>query len=475
MHRNETRPSISTPWALAWLVVGSLFWVWFYAGGSFELSRLDWAKELGTFRVIESALKSGTIPFHTEYGFQGSQRFLAVPEINWFPTVLLIPSLGAGRFVLLHVLVLHAIGMGGWLRLGRQLGLGPLAWSALIVIGNWNGYIVARLGVGHGMWSGYFWLPWMFSGLAGLLRRPQDRRELAILSGAFFGMTTTGSIHLWIQGQMFVALVCAFSPRLWKAWLLQSTAALVLALWRLAPAGITFAGARDYFASGFHSLGHLMRGLLSQTPPNAAVMWGELGTIPIYWWEFTYYVGPGVALLVAGLVFAFRRSRDPHPIIAFVAAGIVLAVCSFQTVWYPVWASPIPLLNGQRAPSRFLIWLVLPLAIVGAMWLQRLLNDAGGRRRLRSGVIAVCTAIAAAAMLDYAREWRPAHLQAIFPPSHRYPMFNEGMRIIEWNEPRYEMIVVTSWCISFLAAAALLAYLIRMAGKPETPSPPGSP
>ena len=99
------------------------------------------------------------IPYHVGLCWHDTNKFMALPEVQLTPQVLLLPFMDTGTFVVFNVCLVYAVGYWGCLLIRRKYQLSLFSFTGLFLLFNFNGYVVARMGVGHMMWLAYFFLP----------------------------------------------------------------------------------------------------------------------------------------------------------------------------------------------------------------------------------------------------------------------------------------------------------------------------
>src|SRR5262249_29476747 len=152
---------------IALLYLGGLvFWLLFYTWGNQQPDQLfcsvgpesawaepslrgfDWYKEEHYYQILGQALHEGRLPYHYDKTYHLTDRFLAMPETNLSPQVLLLLVLPPMRALQFNTLLLYSLGTVGCLFLRSRYGLGLIPYAWLFVLFQFNGYIVAHLSVG---------------------------------------------------------------------------------------------------------------------------------------------------------------------------------------------------------------------------------------------------------------------------------------------------------------------------------------
>jgi hypothetical protein len=437
-------------------ILGCYHWVRFFHHGSMSFKAYDWSKEWTYFAVFQQALSQGQVPFHISQPFHYTHRFLGLPETLLSPQILLVPFLRVDHFILMNTLLLYSAGFVGlnWLR--RRYRLGLLAFTALFLLFNFNGYITSHLAVGHSMWNGYFLLPFYVFFVLELIEAQVPARLTSLkLALVLFAMMLQGSFHMVIWCWLFLGLLVICNPRYWRAGLAALGWSGALCLFRLVPAAVTFWGFKEYtFISGYPSLADLFDALVimkDHRAPQIGGMFGALG-----WWEYDVYVG---LLGFAGLVYfgVYRRFDRSGALCAWRYAELDLPLL-FMTVlsinyWYAFIAKlPIPLFNGERVASRFFIIPMVLLMVLAAMRMQRVLE---AKRLTFKGQALIAVALGqlffGLAMHSYL--WRIGRLERDF----RDEVISLNVDIVYLGDPLYKGAVIASALVSL---AVLVAWVV---------------
>jgi hypothetical protein len=378
-----------------WLVLlglylaGAAHWVLFFNWGDISLKSHDWSKEHAYYLVLGNWLRGGPVPYHVARepwreepyrDFHGTDRFLGLPETNFSPQVLALLWLSPARFALFNVVVQYSAGFLGCLLLRRRYRLGLVPFAALFLLFSFNGYITARMGVGHSMWGGYFLLPF-FCLL--FLRWAEEGGSLRLaleLALWMFLLMLQGSFHLAVWCWMFLLFFAAFNPRQGRWAAVAFLFSGLLCVFRLVPAAVTFWGSKIYpYMGGYPDLYVLLDALITIRPqeyPDVPGLSSE--GVRLGWWEYDVYVGLlGLAVLFGfGVYLRFRK--DPA-LVGCRFPGLdgpmlLLFFLSLDYFYAPVPKLPLPLANGERVVTRFIIVPLVLLMVLAAIRMQRVLG-----------------------------------------------------------------------------------------------------
>jgi hypothetical protein len=459
-------PRILTFIALAALGVGH--WFWFFGSQPLDLDFEDWPKERAYLDVMREALTSHQIPFHMDYSLQMTTRFLAIPETLLGPQTLALRYLTNSQFIVFQTGLMFLLGLLGCWQLARRFNWSAFAFLAFTVVFSFNGFITARLAVGHFMWAGYYLFPWMLLTILRLLEAPGSTRRIVELSWVIFALFLVGSFHLAVWWMLFLFVLGLGRPKLlWPiGWGLALTG--LLCIFRVAPAAITFGGVHRTFGTGYPDLLLLGKSLVARLTYDAPFVhtpWIDLG-----WWEFDHFVGlPAVVFTV---FFALRRQITGYEPtfnrrLLMIGAG-VLAVLSLSFFYALVASLPLPLFNTERITTRF-ISIAFFVALFCAC--DRFNRDA---TLMPTAWKALAGALLIQTMIEYAlhsAEWRLPTLEASHPPSSYWKNADLLRVHIEHypKEARYKLVVLASWTVS--AVSLLASTLVWRRAQPAIPEP----
>lgn len=476
--RPETPPAPVRPGGAVWLfrvysalfvaalyALGLVHWVRFYNGGNFSLYWDDWKKDYDYSFLTKEALTRGEIPYHMSVSYHGTDCFLGMPETNWFPDVLLLPFVDVVPFFLWHTLLLYTLCSLGCLWLGRRYRLGLIPFTFLFLLFNFNGYITSHLSVGHTMWNGYFLLPFFCLGTLRLLDGTATARTALGLVLVLFGMMLLGAFHHVIWCWLFLLLVVAFNPVLWREVLAVLVGSAALSAVRIGPAAVVFWGhsKREYWA-GYPTPMHLLDGLIrmpEHNRENAAAPWirSELVDHHLGWNEYDMYIGvlSLAALLYFGVYRRLQSGAGPGEYRYRGVDGPLLAM-TFLSLNYFYWviaSLPIPLFNAEGVTSRFFIISLLFLIVLAAVHMQRFLQlvrpSAVLYLLLVGGLLQTAFVLA-----EHSYVWR------VLPaPAEGPPVPGADPSIVVRDDPVYVAAVGVSLAASLVVLAAWSLFMLR--------------
>ena len=127
---------------------GVFLWGKFLNWGDIPFDWLDWA-EINAPRTafLKDAVTKGVLPLHMpdSSALRGvTDRFMSIPDALLSPQILLLRFMDVGTFFLVDTLLLYTIGMFGLLWFRRRYSLSLASFSALFLLFNFNGHILAH-------------------------------------------------------------------------------------------------------------------------------------------------------------------------------------------------------------------------------------------------------------------------------------------------------------------------------------------
>ena len=453
---------VQRAWVGGLLATILAFWAYFLNFGTFAFGVQDWIWEWRYARILRLAVLTGQLPLHTQPPIAyGSDRFLAIPDVPLGPQLIFLRFLDLGPAVLATLLLMVLIAYVGCLAIRRRYRLSLFSFTILAVLVNFNGFIVAHLGIGHTLFSGYFLLPFFVLLVLQLADGDEGRGWVAWMGLILFGIELQGSTQIYAACMIFLGvLFLTFAGKRLK--LLEAMlAGILMNIYRIAPALISLSPYTNVPQPGFISLTELMEALLRIVPPSHA---SKLVTgLPLGWWELDVFVGIlGLAFLAYfGIVQVWAGSGEspasPGLPLPLGLSLLLMGVFSIGYIYWPINFLPIPLLGLVHVPSRFMILPLLFLTALGARAFQRWLNERKPGFGLRLLLLALLVVLSHD-LLQNARQWRVEHVFEAFPPA----TLDVGLHIAARSDPVYVTVLAASAAVSALSA---IIYLILAVGR----------
>lgn len=388
------------------VALGCLGWAWFLDFGRFSFASHDWPKELDYLSTLHDAATRHLVPWRSTVAQQGTDGLLANPEVPLSPDVVLLRWIGPGAFLAVHTVIAFALGALGCLRIARQ-ERGSLATAAIaLLLFGFNGHVAAHLGVGHSMWSGYFFSSWLAAATLEIAREPAHAGSAG--AATRFGATGLllmclwGAFHVAVWWVLFLLLLSATRPKLARPALGLAGLGLGLAAVRLLPAAVVIARPAGAFLYGYPHLSTLLASLVVAQPLSAEVASHPLAAS----WELDAFVGAAgfVAIawfvVVAPLVARARGAQGTRDGLTLQPAmALMVALASDAYAW--VHHLAIPLLQVERVSSRLIAVPLVLGAFLAARGLQRALERRTRLRWLAFALTGAVTALLARELLAH--------------------------------------------------------------------------
>jgi hypothetical protein len=436
-------------WLAALYLVGLLHWGYFFDWGKLPFDLHDWTQTGPYFNFLRQAALHNQLPLHIGSTLISTDRYIARPDTLLSPQAYLLRFMEPGPFMLVNTLILFTLGCVGLLLLRRRYQLAPTAFTALFLLFNFNGHITAHLAVGHSEWVGYFLLPFFV-----LLVLKLVEGEAAGW-GWVLGVALTllfiflqGAFHFFLWCLIFLAGLGFFYPKYFipaaKAILFSGLLSLV----RILPPAVEYFKGGPAFISGFTSVTDMLSALVVLHAPAEALS-GPFSSLP--GWEVDTYLGLiGTALLAYFGVY--RTWRIGGGVTALFAPVTLLVFFSIGKVYLAISQVPLPLVDSERVPSRFLILPVVVLVTLGVVQLQRFFTERRGSGWREQVFFLVVLLLLAHDLLQHSRIWRVSKMYTLFTST---PV-DIRARVINHPDPLY----FTALAVGLAGSLLTLGFLI---------------
>jgi hypothetical protein len=441
-------------------VLGALHWIAFLDVGEMRMTVEDWPLQLMYGTVLKQAVTQHIMPWHTSRPVLNTTRFLTVPETTLSPQALALARLPVGTYALCNILLLYTAGFIGCLLIRRKYRLSAFASAVLFLLFNFNGFIIDHIGVGHAWVLGYFFLPFFCLIALNLAEGKTGLGAAGAMAFVLFAMLLQGSFHIVIWCCMFLALLAAFHKpsRATVAWTILFTA--LLGAFRFVPSALEYRNMTSYyhFVSGHRSLYDLFLGFVAIKERSEFSIGGIFGRQG--WWEYDYYVGllGFAALIYLGIVVRWRKDsmdlrRREYKALDWPLG--LMALLSISYFWAIIAKLPLPLVNSERASSRFLIIPVLLLLVIACARMQ----DALDRLQTRGNwkwLLVPAFLITAFEIVNHSVRWSVTLFERtdfLYP----YPV---DVQIVPAPAAAYETVFKLSLLISAATAVFLVGLLV---------------
>jgi len=391
----------------------------------------DWPLASNYYDILREAVYSRQWPWLMDF-VHYSDRFLGMPETPLSPQYALVLFLPYALFNLLNLLFLFTCCFAGLALIQREYGLSPLPFLFLFLLYNFNGYIVSRVSVGHFMWFGYFFMPFMHWCVLRMVREADGERGRILFALAFFVLLLQGSFHLFVWWTLYLGLLALLHPRLMRPVIQVMVLALGLGLFRFLPGMVSLWGTGLHFTTGYPGLSELLDGLTDIRKVEWLDNSGRFANLR--WWEFDCYVGLAAFLLLG--YFGVARACSANAVRACRAldfASLAMALLCFGDILGALGALPVPLFSSQRIASRLIIVPLTTCIVLAALRMEQALRARPKDLSLRL----LLTVLLASTMYDvyqHTTAWRIARMDEFFG---EYALYPNGARLArpDWTQP----------------------------------------
>jgi hypothetical protein len=370
----ESRPlhpcrTLVVVWLVGLYGLGIVGFGQFFAWGNFDMQYMDWSNITGPrLQFLRSAVLEGQFPLQisdTATLQSATNRYLAVPDVIISPQIILLYKLPLPWFSLVDIWLLYSAGFGGLLVLRRKLGLSLLSFSALFLLFNFNGSILAHFSAGHITWGGYFLFPWFIWLVFRLIEGDKSWSWTWLMALLLFVIWLQGSYHQFVYLLILLAAVGIFVPSTFWTVIRTGVFTFIVSAFRLLPAILVATQYRQSFLNGYPSLFSILDNLVnlpSATSTSFSNPYVGLGQ-SIGEWEVTAFVGlvGALFLIYFGIYRGLLKGSSPFRTLLF-PLGVLLLLC-FGPVFQIFQSLPIPLIQGERVAAR-LFEVVLAFSIV---------------------------------------------------------------------------------------------------------------
>ncbi len=456
---------LSWVWFGALFLIGLLLWGYFLNFGAIPVDFHDWA-EVNAPRIafLKDSVTKAELPLHMHdsSALRGiTDRYMALPDVILSPHIIILKWISVQDFVLIHVWLLYALGFFGLIALKKELNLSLLSFSWIFLLFNFNGHLTAHLSVGHVTWAGTFLFSWVIMRALEIQRGVADYRWLAKTAFLLFFMFLQGAFHQFVWCLIFFGFLAFGGKKSFFTVLKLLVFTVLLSAVRILPPALHLADFDSDFLGGFSRPGQLVRAFFKIISPmdslDPTVTGSTLG-----WWEFDLFIGiaAGLFLLLAGgsCLYQLRKNRSFLILLLPITA---LTLFSLKPIYGLIHQLPIPLLNGERVCSRFLI---LPfsfwLAIAGLGY-QKWINLRSDQLIPLIGSL-LPLPLALAELWSHLSTWKVTESVKAFP----YTFTDLSQKVVANHpDPVYTNVLLIGLTISLATASFLTIMAIREQGQ----------
>ncbi len=314
----------------------------------------DYVMQLG-YASRESIIRYGQLPLWNPWKCGGMPLFANPQSRLLTPFFLLVLLFGVPIGLHLEVVLHLALAWSGGYVLGRTLGMQRIAAAGCATIFAASSWFTARVGTGELVMMACVYFPWLIAFAL------QHRRLAAAVILAL--MTFEGGPYPSSYAALLLFLILLSQVALKRStrplfdWTAICGVAFVLVAIQFLPAYRVLAEHPRPGQLDFNTIGGLITSVFSRNQDvqqATTVLWG--------FQEMAGYIGPVFALMA--LVGIVSRPKQSLP---WTLVGVLMAMLALGA-WGPYWPWPLihqlPIFSSERLPYRFVIPLVLAIAVL---------------------------------------------------------------------------------------------------------------
>ncbi|MBE7559153.1 hypothetical protein HS125_09480 [bacterium] len=407
------------------------------------------------YSPLQQGLREGRIPYHSAKEIHNTDRLLANPEVILSPQILVMRWVELPTFVLINTLLAYSVGFLGCQALRERYRLSLLPFTMFFVLFNFNGHIAAHLGIGHAIWTGYFFLPLFMWFVLKALEEPSLRHLWMPLSLLLFLIDLQGFFHGYILCVILLALAAVWNPPFRRTAALAIPTSFVMCACRFWPTLVTLYRKEHDYITGFTTVWEWLEGMVVPYDYTHPYVGGIFGKQP--WAEFNHYVGGvGFAFL---LYFGIIRRLSPEAerggwrLAALDIPLAIMAVLSFDYFLAVTRFLPIPFAGTERVATRFFLLPFLFTILYAAVGLER--SWYTRRLPLMAKVFLWAAVVQTTTTLwDHTNLWRPINIIDEYIRKNGVDLQNW---IVVRPDPLYVAVVRVSLGVSLATCLAVLA------------------
>jgi hypothetical protein len=451
----------------ALFIVGLLHWGYFLNWFNNQFNIGDWHIIDGPILIfLAKAFRSGQLPMHAVSPLIVPDRYLGRPDRSLSPQILLLYFLDPATYVVVNVWIFYTIGFIALLLIRRRYRLSPASFLLLYLLFNFNGDVTAHLAVGHMDWVGYFLLPFFVLLVLKMLEGEKTGWVwVFIVALTMLAVNFQGSVHIFLYCMAFLLFLAVFQPRYWAPVLKAIIASSLISMIKLLPLSIQYYGSGGVpFIYGFLSVEHLVESFIVLHPPYIL----DTPSSQLGGWEVDYYLGLLGFAFVAyfGVIRSWVNQKTYR---ALYFPMLAMTLFSLGDMYRPIFNSPIPFMDSQRAPSRFILIPVVFLIILAGIQFESFIKDWDRERWREKSMVLFGTVFIGVDLLLHSLDWRLANISAKV-----IQRFTDVIQVTVVNrpDPPYVISLIIGLAVTVIALVVLAILAIRERNALRLESPP---
>jgi hypothetical protein len=338
----------------------------------------------------------GQFPFWNPYIGGGNILFAhpEVPVLN--PLFLLLLALGPLAGLKIQVLVVYFLGMTGFYKLARHLGISAYAAFMPPIVYMLSSFLTLHFAAGHIPFHYFTVFPWLVL----FYKKSLDKPIHILSAGAAVAFITLGSgAAVPLLFSLFFLFLISLLDMGRERSIRPPVYAIGAGICGLLFAAIKFFPMYDYLSQ----YPWIPEGTVQDTPLwvlpkmffsfNQSVFADHIQGYVWGWHEYGAFIGPlAMLLILCGLIMRFRKT---WPYLVLTVVSLIIALGSFAPPWSP-WdlLHRLPGFESIRVPSRMILLAVFSFAVLAGYGVDAIREKIGGRRDIFAiGAAAVVLAI----------------------------------------------------------------------------------
>jgi len=440
----------------ALFIIGLAHWGYFLNWFTNRFDMGDWHQYVAPYLVfLSKGFRSGQLPLQGAGPLLVPGQYLARPNRPLSPQILLLSFLDPAKFVLVNVWLMYAVGFAGLLVIKKRYALSLISFTLLFLLFNFNGHITDQYVVGHIEWVGYFLLPFFVLLVLHMLEGGRTGWGwVAGVAATMLVINLMGAFHFFLWSMAFLLFLAIFQPRFWAPVLTAIIASGLLSMIRILPAVVEYAnGGGITFMTGFISISQMLDSFVVLHPPYLL----NVQSVPIGGWEFDFYLGLlGFAfMLYFGVLRSWIHQKTYR---ALYLPMLVLVFFSLGDMYRPLFYSPIPFMDSQRAPTRFIIIPLIFLIMLASLQFESFIKN-WDLDKWKEKVIVVAGAVFIGFdLFQHSNYWRLSNLT-----TKVLEKYGDAVQVTLVNHPDapYVISVVAGLALTVIALIILAILVLR--------------
>ena len=440
----------------ALFIVGLIHWGYFLNWFTNRFDIGDWHQYVGpTLMFLSKAFRSGQLPLQGVGPLLIPGQYLARPNRPLSPQILLLTFLEPAKYVLVNVWLMYAVGFIGLLVIKKRYALSLSSFILFFLLFNFNGHITDQYIVGHIEWVGYFLLPFFVLLVLQMLEGRKTGWSWV------FGMAMTmlvinlqGAFHFFLWSMVFLLFLAIFQPRFWGPVIKAIVASGLLSMIRILPAVVEYYnGGGITFMTGFISLSQMLDSFVILHPPYRF----NAQSVLIGGWEFDFYLGlVGFAFMVYfGVIKSWINQKTYR---SLYLPMLVMVFFSLGDMYRPLFYSPIPFMDSQRAPTRFIIIPVIFLITLASIQFESSIKHWDLDKWKEKIIILAGTAFIGFDLFQHSNYWRLPYFT-----TKVVEIYTDAIQVAVVNNPDapYMISVIAGLALTVIALIILAIFALR--------------